>query len=203
MAMAELNTFDVIVGIIILSCILLSTSRGMIDELFDFFGWIIALLLAKLSANSVAIVVFPSMQPASMGILCGFVLVFIITRIILQLINYALHYFIKTTKLSSINRLMGGLLGAFKGILFVTLGVLVCAFSQLPKSQEWQTAKTSRFFERNVEILASYMPLFLGKQIQFPSRASDLNLNSMESLSPEIEQDNSVSKPKSSSKSME
>lgn len=200
----EFNTFDVAVGIIMFSCILLSTSRGMIDELFDFFGWIIALLLARLSANSVAAIAFPAMQPESMGVLCAFVLVFIVTRIILHLANYALHYFVKTTKLSNVNRLLGGLLGALKGVLFVTLGVFVCAFSDLPKSVEWQTAKSSRFFERNVEILASYMPPFLGSQIQFPPRnLSSYPTDSIQTIPPETEQPNSVSKPKSSSKPTE
>lgn len=194
------NTFDVAVSMVMLSCILLSTSRGMIDELFDFFGWIFALLLARISASSVASIAFPAMQPESMGVLCAFVLVFITTRIMLHLVNYALHYFIKTTKLSSINRLLGGVLGALKGILFITLGVFVCAFSNLPKSTEWRTAKTSRFFERNVEILASYMPAFLGAQIQFPSR----DVNAIQSFPTETAQPAaSVSKPKSSSQTTE
>lgn len=190
----EFNTFDVAVGMMIFSCVLLSTSRGMIEELFDFFGWIIALLLARFSANAVAAVAFPAMQPQSMGVLCAFVLVFIVTRIVLHLANYALHYFVKTSKLSSINRLLGGLLGAFKGMMFVTLGVFVCAFSELPKSPEWQTAKMSRFFERNVEMLATYMPPFLGEQIRFPER----NASAPPKLTRPIPSE--VAKPKATSK---
>lgn len=169
----EFNTFDVSVFGVILGCILLSTSRGMVAELFDFFGWIFALILARVFASNVASAAFPNMQPESMAILCAFVLVFILTRIFLHLLNYALNHFIHTSKLSRLNRLLGAVLGMLKGILFVTLGVFVLSFSDLPKSREWQTAFSSRFFERNVEIMASYMPTFLGSQIHFPKHTAN------------------------------
>lgn len=168
----EFNTFDVSVTGVMLCCILLSTSRGMLSELFDFFGWIFALILARVFAPSVAQFAFPNMQPESMALLCAFVLIFILTRVFLHLLNYALTYFVHNNKLSRVNRLLGAVLGMFKGVLFITLGVFVLSFSDLPKSREWQTAFSSRFFERNVEIMAAYMPAFLGSQIQFPQHTA-------------------------------
>lgn len=167
------NTFDVSVAGVMVCCVLLSTSRGMIAELFDFFGWIFALVLARVFAPKVAASAFPNMEPESMAILCAFVLVFILTRVFLHLLNYALNHFMHQNKLSRLNRLLGAVLGLFKGILFITLGVFVLSFSDLPKSKEWQTAFSSRFFERNVEIMASYMPAFLGSQIKFPEHTAN------------------------------
>lgn len=169
------NTFDVSVAGVMVCCILLSTSRGMIAELFDFFGWIFALILARVLAPKVAASAFPNMEPESMAILCAFVLVFILTRVFLHLLNYALNHFMHQNKLSRLNRLLGAVLGLFKGILFITLGIFVLSFSDLPKSKEWQTAATSRFFERNVEIMAMYMPAFLGSQIKFPKHTANFS----------------------------
>lgn len=165
-----LNTFDIIVLAVMVGCIWLSTSRGMIAELFDFFGWIISLVLARAFSPVTAKIVFPTMQPESMGVLCAFVLIFVLTRILQNLLQYALNHFVKVSQLTTINRLLGGALGALKGLLFINLGVLACAFSDLPKSPDWQQARTSRFFERLVELEKGFLPEFMRNQVNFPER---------------------------------
>lgn len=154
----------------ILLCMVISATRGMVSELFDFGGWIISLILARMLATSVAASVFPSMQPRAMAVVCSFVLVFVVARLLQSLLRFALNSAINKAKLTSLNRMMGGLLGTLKGILFVGIAVFACSFSNLPRTPEWQDAATAEFFETLVKASAPYLPEILADQVHFPQR---------------------------------
>ena len=51
----------------------------------------------------------------------------------------------------------------------VTLAVLVCAFTDLPKSDEWQNAYSSPFFEGAASVAVPYLPEYLAKKVSYPS----------------------------------
>lgn len=167
--------FDILALGAIVASIALSAIRGLIAELIAFGGWLVALIFARALCVSVADSAFPTMQPREMAIVFAFVLVFIVMRILLHLLDYVLNYFIKTTNLTTVNRVLGGFVGLMKGLLFVSLAVLICAFTSLPEHEKWQIAKTSRFFERMAQLFTPSLPQFLGEQVVFPARPGDPN----------------------------
>ena len=71
--------------------------------------------------------------------------------------------------LGGVNRVLGGVFGAAKGVLLVTLAVLVCAFTDLPKTPEWQQAQTAFVFEQLAELTVPYLPPFVAEQVKYPS----------------------------------
>lgn len=167
--MMALTTFDLAALLLIFACVVISALRGLMGEVIAFMGWLVALVLARIFAVPVSDVVFASMNPRPMAVVCAFVLVYVIARIAVILLHQLLDLIVKKAKLSRINRLLGALLGATKGVLVVSLVVLACSFSDLPKNEEWRNAVTAPFFEDLALLEKDYLPDFLAQQVVFPA----------------------------------
>ena len=76
---------------------------------------------------------------------------------------------IKAIGLGGVNRFLGAVFGLLRGFAVVTLAVLVCAFTDLPKSDEWQNAYSSPFFEGAASVAVPYLPEYLAKKVSYPS----------------------------------
>lgn len=160
------------IGTVIVS-IAVSAMRGWQAELIAFIGWLISLTVATASCNALAVRAFPHLKPFEIGIALSFVLIFVCMRLVWHLINYALNHYIKIGDLTYANRAWAGVVGLFKGFLFVSLAVLMCSFTSLPQKESWQIAKTSRFFEKTAKLFAPALPNFLEMQVWFPPRYGD------------------------------
>lgn len=166
------TTFDIAALLTVLVCLAISAMRGLMGEVVSFVGWIVALILARALAVPVSDVVFTSMNPRPMAVVCAFVLVYIIARIAIVLLHQVLDLVVKKVKLSGVNRMLGGILGTIKGVLVVGLVVLACSFSNLPQDPEWRNAVTAPFFEHIALMEKDYLPDFLANQVQLPSKGN-------------------------------
>ena len=166
--------FDVLALCSVIACIASAAMRGVMAEVLAFGGWLLSLTVARSLCNIIAEKAFSNLQPHEMAVVISFVLIFVSMRILLHFLHYCLDYFIKIANLSRLNRVFGGLIGLLKGLLIVSLTVLVCSFTTLPESESWQIAKTSKFFERMAKLLAPTLPDFLREQVIFPPRIGDV-----------------------------
>lgn len=160
-----LTTFDLIAMATILICVILSAMRGLIREILSFFGWIIALVGARFLALDAANLIFPTLSPRELAVVCGFVLVYIAVKIMLTILNNILDFTIEKIHLSFLNRALGAVLGSMKGILFVAIAVLVASFSNLPQSDAWKNAISAPFFEQLASHGVSLLPESLHQYI--------------------------------------
>ena len=175
-----LTTFDLVALGLLLCCIIVSAMRGLVGELVSVASFLAGLLLAKMFAVPVADVVFANMEPREIAVIFAFVLTYVVARVAVAVLHEILNLFIKKANLSRLNRALGGLLGAIKGIIIIGIGVLACSFSTLPSSEEWQNAKTAPFFESVALLGKHYLPTFLEKQVHFNHDESSLKTSSDE-----------------------
>ena len=162
-----MTTFDLLAFGTILFCIGLSAMRGLMGEVFSFVGWLVALVIARFAAVDVSNVVFSSMQPRELAVVCAFVATYFAARLALAFTHQVFDLVIKKAHLSTLNRLGGAVLGSLKGVLVVSIAVLLCAFSDLPKSSEWRDSVSAPFFESIALMGTPYLPEFLAKQVNF------------------------------------
>ena len=87
---------------------------------------------------------------------------------LLQLMKVVL----KKTHLSELDRILGAVLGAIKGVIAVSLAVLACSFSDLPKQDDWKHAVTAPMFESLAMLAKPYLPKFLADQVSFEHEKS-------------------------------
>jgi membrane protein required for colicin V production len=161
--------FDMLALGVVFICIVLSMMRGVIAELLGLLTWIVALLVAKIFAVSFAQFALTSIQPEAFSVVVGFVLLFVAAWLAQYFLRSLLTNAVSAVGLGSINRLFGGLFGAAKGIIIVTIAVLVCAFTDLPKTDGWRTALSAPYFEALAIVAVPYLPPVMADQIKYPT----------------------------------
>lgn len=174
-----MTTFDLFAFGTILFCIVLSAMRGLMGEVFSFVGWLVALTIARFLAVDVSNFMFSSMQPRELAVVCAFVATYVAARLALAFTHQVFDLVIKKSHLSTLNRIGGAALGSLKGVLVVSITVLLCAFSDLPKSSEWRDSISAPFFESIALMGTPYLPEFLAKQVNFDHSDAALPLGAL------------------------
>lgn len=115
-----MNVLDFIFIGILLIFSLRGLSRGLINEVFGFGSFAVALLLAAAFFQRMAEIFMPSMNPALAKIL-GFLTVFICVFILMKIIQMLVKALFSGAILNSLDRALGLLLGFAEGTALVLL----------------------------------------------------------------------------------
>ena len=65
--------------------------------------------------------------------------------------------------------LLGAVFGAAKGVLIITLAVLVCSFTDLPQTPDWRQSFSAVYFEALAQLAVPYLPPVVADQVQYPT----------------------------------
>lgn len=144
--MNSLPIADLLVSAVIAACIVLSAMRGVIAEAGSMVAWVVAFFFAKLFAASFAEIAFASFQPRLFALALSFISLFILACLIQKILRSLLTGAVSAVGLGFANRILGGVFGALKGILIITLLVMLASKTDLPDTEEWQQSYTVPFF---------------------------------------------------------
>ena len=93
----------------------------------------------------------------------------LVQRLLLALTTSALS----AAGLGGVNRALGAMFGAVKGILLVTLVVMVCSLTDLPKTEGWRQSFSIPYFEYLAQSAVPYLP---GKGLGEQAADTDMQL---------------------------
>lgn len=144
--MNNLPVADILIFAIIAACIVISTMRGVIAEAGSMVAWVVSFFFAKLFAASFAEIAFASFQPRLFALALSFISLFILAYLIQKILRSLLTQAVSSVGLGFANRILGGVFGAAKGILAVTLLVMLASKTDLPDTDEWRDSYTLPFF---------------------------------------------------------
>lgn len=125
-----MNSFDVILSVIIIIFTVRGIFRGLITEFIVLTALILGYVLAFTYLDTglkLLIHFFPGLPEFAARIL-SFVLIFLIVNIILRALGRILNRLIKYVFLKSINRLAGGVFAFIKVVLIISLVLIVIGF---------------------------------------------------------------------------
>lgn len=162
-----MTLFDYAALAVIAAFALISLFRGVLAELVGLLSWVGALLAAKLLAAPVGDWLSGSLRPPALAVAVAFIGVFLAARLLFKLLQTVLTSSAGAVGLGGANRLLGGIFGAAKGVLAVTLVVLACAFTDLPASKEWRQSQTAFFFEGLAKLAVPYLPPFMADHVDY------------------------------------
>ena len=148
----EMTVFDWSVLATIAAFVLFSAWRGFAVEVLNLAGWV------------------SSMRPHAMAVVVGFIGVFVACRFGHALLGKLLTGAIEKSPLNATNRLLGAAVGALKGTIVVTLGVMLLSFTSAPRMPEWRDAPTAPVLEAPAQMALPYLPDFLAQYSEFPNR---------------------------------
>jgi len=159
--------FDIAVIVVILLSALLGLWRGVIREVFALGAWIAAIVCTFLFGEQLAQALPIARDAPWLRSLAGYALVFIGVFLTLSIAGFIFARVVKAIGLSFIDRALGMLFGALRGVLIVVLLVFVAGATTLPQFPWWRDSVTAKPLATIAAILRSKLPDDLAKRIKF------------------------------------
>lgn len=161
--------FDFTVIAILLVSLLLGLWRGLIYEVLSLVGWPVAFVLSKLYGGSI-VPMMPGMQEA-MRISLAYAAIFIAALIVWGVLVWLLSKLVKAVGLGWLDRMLGGVFGALRGVLAILALVWLAGMTPIPEQPFWRAAQTSRAAEDVALLTKAWLPDSIAQRIRYGPRS--------------------------------
>ena len=142
----------IVLGVIFIS-IFVSILRGFVKEALSLAGWLVSLWVAMTFSSGMAELFGNSIKDPTLRLLAAFVTLFVLSLIIGAIINFFAIQFVQRAGLTGVDRTIGGVFGFLRGILLVTIIVMLLGLTTLPKESWWDES----FFMFRFEVIATWL----------------------------------------------
>ena len=136
----------VILGIIGLSA-LISLIRGFVKESISLVTWIVAGIVAFRYFSPMAEMLSAFIEAPTIRAVTAFGILFVTTLIIGAIINFIMAQLVSKTGLSGTDKALGVVFGAARGVLIVTMVVLLASLTPMPEAPWWQDSASVDYFQ--------------------------------------------------------
>ncbi|QEL55304.1 CvpA family protein [Chromobacterium paludis] len=170
-----MTAFDYIVIAIVAGSVLMALVRGLIVEVLSLGAWLIAFWCAKQFSPLVEGFLPASLPGEGVRMVASFVLVFFLIWLGTALLRVMLTGLVDSIGLGAINRLLGGMFGLARGVVLVTVMVLLGGLSSLPQKPMWRNAVLAAPFESLALSLRPWLPPMMANNLHYdsPGQAPD------------------------------
>lgn len=132
---------------IITASALMGAIRGFVREAFSLVTWILAFVLSFTYCDRLAEVFSKAIARASLRYWISFLIIFVVVLIIGAVINFLIAKLIKNAGLGLGDRILGFLFGIARGILLISLILMLGTASSLTHSAGWHNAQLIPYFK--------------------------------------------------------
>lgn len=147
----------VIIGIILVST-LISLVRGFVKESISLVSWILAGFIAFRYFSALSELLLPYLESPTLRTGIAFSVLFVCTLIVGAIVNFMASQMVSKTGLSGTDKTLGMVFGAARGILIVTLIVLLAGLTPMPEEVWWQEAMLIEYFTTMANWLKDILP---------------------------------------------
>ena len=153
-----MSWLDVVIIVIIVLSALISVVRGFVKETISLITWVVAGILAFRYFAPLAEVLEPWVESSTIRNIVAFGFLFVSTLVIGAIINFIMSQLVDRTGLSGTDKALGVLFGAARGVLIVTIIVLLASLTPMPEASWWQDSAMMGFFQQLAEWLRGIIP---------------------------------------------
>ena len=147
----------IIIGVIALSA-LISLIRGFVKESISLISWIVAGVIAFRYFSPMAGLLEPYVASPTVRGIAGFAILFISTLVVGAIVNFIMSQLVSKTGLSGTDKALGVVFGGARGVLIVTMIVLLASLTPMPEAQWWQDSASVGFFQQLAEWVKGVIP---------------------------------------------
>jgi membrane protein required for colicin V production len=155
---ARMSWLDLVIVVIIVLSALISVVRGFVKETISLITWIVAGILAFRYFDPLAGMLEPYVNAPTIRNITAFAVLFVSTLVIGAIINFIMSQLVDRTGLGGTDKALGVLFGAARGVLIVTMIVLLASLTPMPEASWWQDSAMMGFFEKLAEWLKGIIP---------------------------------------------
>ena len=161
--------FDFAVMAILLVSLSLGLWRGLVYEALSLAGWPVAFVLSRLLAGEIA-PMLPLMQEAA-RIALAHAVVFIAALAAWAILVRLFAKLVRAIGLGWLDRVLGGLFGALRGVLVVLALVWLAGLTAIPEQPIWRAAQTSKAAEDIALLTKAWLPDSIAQRIRYGVRS--------------------------------
>jgi membrane protein required for colicin V production len=136
-----MSSIDWILLALLAASMLLGALRGLVYEVLSVMGWIAAFLLAQWFAPAVSEKLPMQGSGETLRFAAAFVLVFIASVFAAGLISALMKKLISAVGLRPVDRILGAIFGAFRGLILLLALSVVVHMTALHESEWWLESK--------------------------------------------------------------
>ena len=127
----------VILGVLVLST-LVSLARGFVREAFSLVTWVAAFWIAFTFCEAMSSLLVSVIHASSLRAIVSFGILFLATLILGAFINHLIGAFVDKTGLSGTDRVLGLIFGFARGVLLVTVALMLARLTPAPQDPWWK-----------------------------------------------------------------
>jgi membrane protein required for colicin V production len=162
--MAWIDLF--IIAVIVLSA-LISLVRGFVKESISLVTWVVAGVLALRYYAPMADLLEPFINSVNLRQWVGGGILFIATLVVGAIVNFIVSQLVSKTGLSGTDKTLGVVFGAARGVLIVTMLVLLASLTPMPEADWWKESAMVGFFQQLAEWVRGVIPDDMVGQFSF------------------------------------
>lgn len=162
-----MTPFDYFVLAVMVISLLVGVSRGVVSEILALLAWVVAFIAARMWAVPVGNLLLADLPDPLWRQLAGFVAVFVAVLIGFALVRWVTTLLLKAVGLRPLDRVLGAMFGAARGVLVLFVLVLLAGLTPLPQQQWWRQAMFAPPLETAVLAVKPWLPPELAKRIQY------------------------------------
>jgi membrane protein required for colicin V production len=139
--------------------------RGLVREVLSLAGWIASFWLAQAYASPVGEWLPISEGSGTVRQLLGFVLVLVAVLVLSTLLAIVLKKLASAVGLGPLDRLLGAVFGALRGLLLLLSITIVVGLSPWRSQEMWQTSAVPQWLRGTLLSLRPLLPTEFGKYL--------------------------------------
>jgi membrane protein required for colicin V production len=156
----------VILGVIVLSS-LISLIRGFVKESISLVTWVIAGVVAFRYFIPLADLLEPFVNSLTMRQWISGGFLFIATLIVGAIVNFIVSQLVSKTGLSGTDKTLGVVFGLARGVLIVSMVILLASLTPMPGADWWQDSALIGYFQQLADWIKGIIPQDVAEQFSF------------------------------------
>ena len=153
-----LTWFDnLLIAIIGISAII-GLMRGFIKEAFSLSVWVLAFWISWIFFRDLALQFQPYIDSITVRLGLAFILLLILSLIVGRFVSFILIRLVDKSGMSGMDRVIGIFFGIFRGIIIVSIFVLLAGLTTIPQEDWWENSSMIIYFEDAALWLRGYLP---------------------------------------------
>ncbi|MGH8162707.1 MAG: CvpA family protein [Rhodanobacteraceae bacterium] len=166
-----MNGADYIILSVLALSVLFGLWRGLVAEVLALVCWIAAFWVAWLFGDKVAAWYGQWLHEASVRIVAGYLTCFLGVLVVGALLGWGLRVLMRGSGLSGSDRTLGMIFGLVRGVLLVTVAVLIMGFTAAPREPWWRQSRLMPSFEQSAGWLSQHLPAEVTQYLKIGARA--------------------------------
>jgi membrane protein required for colicin V production len=138
---------DILIAIVLTFSVVVGIVRGFVKEAISITALLLAIWAALNFGPSVGEISDSWLSSQELQNWFGRILVFVLILAVGGLVGWGLSKLVRLSVLSGLDRLVGGMFGAARGVLFVALFILAGDFAGFSNDSWWKKSRFIPYFE--------------------------------------------------------